>query len=221
MDQPGLDAGMHRQALRGLGRINRVSGTARHFWPAIEQLSNQLGGRPVRVLDVACGGGDVAITLSEIAWRRSVPIEVRGCDLSPTALAYARESADRRGAEVGFFEHDAHENRLPECDAIVCSLFLHHLSDSQALKFLGALRNSAGRIVQISDLIRSPLGYALAMIGCRLLTRSKIVHTDGPRSVAAAFTFAEAAALVARSSLRDASMVRHFPQRFHLTWRPS
>ncbi len=221
MDQPGLDSRLHRQALRGLGRINLISATARHFWPAIEQLSNRLAGRPVRVLDVACAGGDVAIKLSEIARRRGVAIEVRGCDLSPTALGYARESADRRRAKVGFFEHDVLENRLPECDVIVCSLFLHHLSDSQAMKFLDALRTSAGWVVQVSDLMRSPLGYAFAMIGCRLLTLSKIVHTDGPRSVEAAFTFAEAAALVARSSLRDASMVRHFPQRFHLTWRPS
>ena len=113
------------------------------------------------------------------------------------------------------------ESRLPECDAIVCSLFLHHLSDSQAMKFLGALRNSASRVVQVNDLIRSPLGYAFAMIGSRLLTRSKIVHTDGPRSVDAAFTFAEAAALVAQSSLRGAAIVHHFPQRFHLTWRRS
>ena len=221
MDQPGLDSGLHRQALCGLGRINRVSGTARHFWPAIEQLSNRLAGRPVRVLDVACGGGDVAIALSEIARRRGVAVEVRGCDLSPTALGYARESADRRAAEVGFFEHDVLENRLPECDAIVCSLFLHHLSDSQAMKFLGALRNSAGRVVQVSDLIRSPLGYAFAMIGCRLLTRSKIVRTDGPRSVAAAFTVREAGTLVEQSGLRGAAILRHFPERFHLTWSRS
>jgi len=219
MDDPGLDAGLHRQALRGLGRVNQISFTARHFWPAIEQLSNQLGGRPVRVLDVACGGGDVAITLSNIAKRRGVAVEVRGCDLSPTALEHAKENADRRGAEVGFFENDVLEDRLPDCDVIVCSLFLHHLSDQQAVEFLGTLRNSANRIVQLTDLLRSPLGYALTVIGCQVLTRSRVVHTDGPRSVEAAFAFAEAVALVTRSSLRGASIVRRFPERFYLTWR--
>lgn len=221
MDQPGLDPGLHGQALRGLDRINRISGTARYFWPELERLSEKAGRRTVRLLDAACGGGDVAIALSEIAKRRGVPFEIHGCDLSPTALDYARSRADQRGAKVGFFEHDVIENRMPDYDAIVCSLFLHHLSEKQVVSFLRGLSASASHLVQVSDLLRSPLGYALAVAGCQLLTRSKVVHTDGPRSVAAAFTLAEAIELVEQAGLHGASILRHFPARFHLIWRRS
>src|SRR5207248_3643048 len=39
MDQPGLDEGQHRQALRGLERINRLSGSARILWPPLARLA--------------------------------------------------------------------------------------------------------------------------------------------------------------------------------------
>ncbi len=221
MDQPGLEPAAHRQALRGLDRINRISGTARHFWPELEKLSTTSEKRTLRVLDAACGGGDVAIALRETAKRRRVALEVDGCDLSPTALEYARKRAAQRGAEVGFFEHDVIEHRLPQYDAVVCSLFLHHLSESQAVSFLVALRASAIRLVQISDLLRSRLGYAFAVAGCQFLTRSPVVRTDGPRSVAAAFTLEEMTDLATRAGLDRANILRRFPERFLLTWRRS
>ena len=219
MDRPDLDPRLHRQALSGLARINRVSATARQLWPELERLARGVSGRPVRVLDVACGGGDVAVGLAKLARRRGVRIDVRGCDISPTALDYARERAAENGLEVGFFEHDVLEDRLPECDAIVCSLFLHHLSSQQAARFIGSLTAAAHLSVQISDLLRTALGYAFAVVGCRVLSRSPVVHIDGPRSVAAAFTIAEVHALAARSELRDVRIARRFPERFQLLWR--
>lgn len=221
MDQSDLDQELHRDALRGLGRINQISQTARQFWPELERLARLSQGRPLRVLDAACGGGDVAIALSLTADRRQLPIELRGCDLSATALEYAREQAWRRGARVSFFEHDILEHGLPDCDAMVCSLFLHHLTDLQATSFLAGASKAVKFSLQISDLVRSRLGYAFALIGCRLLTRSEVVHIDGPRSVAAAFTIPESRALAEQAGLEGVAIQRKFPERFLLVWRRS
>ena len=70
MDRPDLDRRLHVEALRGLERINLVSGSARILWPALERLARQAGPEGVRVLDVATGAGDVPIRL----WRRA-PVE--------------------------------------------------------------------------------------------------------------------------------------------------
>jgi hypothetical protein len=59
----------------------------------------------------------------------------------------------------------------------------------------------------------------LACAGTRLLSRSPVVHVDGPRSVAAAFTPAEALDLAQRAGLTGATVVRRWPCRFLLTWR--
>ena len=60
MDDPALDLEQHRLALEGLKRVNRLSRSAAIFWPALRTLlCGQPSDRPLRVLDIACGGGDV------------------------------------------------------------------------------------------------------------------------------------------------------------------
>ena len=73
--------------------------------------------------------------------------------------------------------------------------------------------------VLINDLIRSRVGYLLAYFGTRLLSRSRLVHVDGPLSVAAALTCSEALRLADRAGLKGASLSRHWPERFLLSWR--
>jgi len=74
--------------------------------------------------------------------------------------------------------------------------------------------------VIVDDLIRSRLGYALAWAGTRLLSRSWVVHTDGPLSVRAAFTPEELLRLAERASLSGAALQRFWPERQRLIWSP-
>jgi hypothetical protein len=53
-----------------------------------------------------------------------------------------------------------------------------------------------------------------------LLTTSEVVHTDGPLSVEGAFTPEEVLDLAHRAGLRGASVVRRWPFRYLLTWKP-
>src|ERR1700685_3030274 len=89
MDQPGLDQGAHRDALAGLRRINRLSRTGRLAWSAIERLTALDPQRTWRVLDLASGGGDVAIDVARRALRRGRKVWVDACDISPFAVRYA------------------------------------------------------------------------------------------------------------------------------------
>ena len=219
MDQPDLDPAQHRQALLGLERINRVSRTAGRYWPEIKRLARRVANRPVRVLDVACGGGDVVIALARIANRQGVELQIDGCDFNPEALDHARRQARRKEAKVGFFEIDATRDLLPECDAVLCSLFLHHLEDNQVVDLLRRMTKAARHVLQVSDLVRTPLGWAYAFAGSRLLTRSPVVHVDAPLSVGAAFSLSEAAALARRADLNGIEIRTIFPQRFLMIWR--
>ena len=75
------------------------------------------------------------------------------------------------------------------------------------------------RLVLVNDLDRSLIGLILAHVVTRLVTRCDVVHTDGPRSVAAAFTTTEARAMAERAGLRGATVVRRWPCRWLLSWR--
>ena len=219
MDQPGLDAAEHARALRGLSRINTFSGSAGILWPSLRDLARAAGADGIRVLDIATGAGDVPLRL----WRKARHLEVRmriaGCDRSSVAVETARRRAADAGADLDFFRLDLFAEPLPaDYDAIACSLFLHHLHESQAVELLRRLAAAARRLVLINDLARGFVGYTLAYLGTRVLSRSPVVHTDGPLSVRAAFTPNEAVALAWQAGMTGATVERRWPCRFLLAW---
>ena len=223
MDDPSLDSVQHRHALQGLSRANRFSRSTAMLWPAIRAVAQQVGGRPVRILDIASGGGDVVLGLATKAGRSRIDVEITGCDISPLAVEVATELAQRRGfRNVRFLAEDAIHGMLAgPYDIVMCSLFLHHLPEDDARVLLRRMQELATHRVLVNDLRRTRCGYALAWAGCRLLTRSPIVHTDGPLSVRAAFSIDEVRQLAEESGLNGATITTHWPQRFLLDWRPA
>jgi 2-polyprenyl-3-methyl-5-hydroxy-6-metoxy-1,4-benzoquinol methylase len=220
MDQPGLEVSQHQEALRGLARINWLSASDAILWKPIRQLALEKSDRPICVLDLATGGGDVPIRLDRRARRGGVHITFAGADLSPSAIEFARQQASQSNARVEFFRLDALNATLPtDYDVITCSLFLHHLETDQAVDLLRRMGQAARSMVLINDLIRSRLGHVLANLGTRILTGSKIVRYDGPQSVRAAFTIPEAQQLAEQAGLQNAAISQHWPVRFLLRWR--
>jgi SAM-dependent methyltransferase len=221
MDDPALPAAEHRRALAGLARINLVSAAAASLRRPLAHLCASLpAGRPVRVLDVATGGGDVPVRLARWARRRRLPLYIDGCDVHPGAVAIAQGRAARHAVPVRFFTHDALRDGIPPgYDAVISCLFLHHLADAQATHLLAAMGEAASHLVAVNDLLRSPLAYAVAWVGTRVLSASPVVHHDGPLSVRAAFTLEEAGALAAAAGLHGARLRWQWPFRFLLTWR--
>ncbi len=219
MDQPELDDGEHRRALRALARVNVVSGVVASFWKAIRPLAHNRTERPLRILDMACGGGDVAIGLRCRAARAGLAVEVEGCDLTAVAVKHATERARASGVDVRFFRRDLLSEALPSGYDVLCnSLFLHHLELAEAERLLRDIARSDARLVLLSDLVRSRLGYQMAFWGPRLLSRSAVAHNDGPLSVRAAFTLEEVRELMARVGIEGAELRAVWPQRFLLRW---
>lgn len=223
MDQPDLDSDLHTQALCGLARVNLVSRTARILWPPIRRLARELAPQQTSVLDLACGAGDVTIGLWQAARRAGCDVRVVGADINELAVEHARQRARRAGADVEFQQCDAHRldalADVERFDAVVCSLFLHHQTEDQAVSLLRQMARISRHLVLVNDLVRGLDGYALAWLGTRLLTRSPVVHFDGPRSVAAAFTGREAKALAESAGLHGAQVAWRWPCRYLLSWR--
>ena len=220
MDEPRLAPARRAGALRALARVNTLSGVAQRIWVEIHELPNCEVPRKVRVLDIACGGGDVMISLARRAARHGLDLEVHGCDVSPEALEVARRNAAHAGIQARFFELDALRDKIPDgYDVVCCSLFLHHLDEHDAVALLGAMAKGARRTVLVQDLRRTVAGYLLALGVLRMISRSEVAHVDGPRSVEGAFSVEEARELARRAGLDGARVEACWPQRFRMTWR--
>ncbi len=220
MDQPDLNADLHVEALRGLARINFVSRSAGILWPNLAELAQTMAPRVPRILDIATGGGDVLIRLWRRARRAGFALDLEGCDISSIALEHAAARAADAGTPIRFFVYNALTGpALSGYDAVMCSLFLHHLEEIQALALLRRMAEMADRLVLVNDLQRGWTGLIAAHLFTRLLTTSPVVRIDGPRSVEAAFTAAEARVLAERAGLCSARVSRCWPFRWLLTWR--
>ncbi len=224
MDDPALAESDHLHALEALARINVVSRTAARVAKAVAGVLAADGlatrAEPVLVVDVACGGGDVTVALAaRLAGNRPrVPVEVVGLDISPRAIKRSRALAERVGSEATFVASDVLTDGCPPCDVAVSSLFLHHLDDAAAVALLRSMALAARRGIVISDLVRSPLGLALAVLGTTFLSASRVARVDGPLSVRAARMPAEYRTLCDAAGLRCASIRQVWPERVIITW---
>ena len=221
MDQPDLDPSEHIRALQGLRRINAISRCVPGLFRHIDKLVRETPSAQLSVLELACGGGDTAIKLAALARSRQLDVSVQACDLNPEAVHIARRNAERFQSSVEVFVADALDpSGFQDFDVVYCTLFVHHLDPADVVRLLTLMAARARRLVVVDDLIRSRLGYALAWTGTRLLSRSWVVHHDGPLSVRGAFTSAEILDLAAQAGLHDPLLERTWPERYRLCWRP-
>ena len=132
---------------------------------------------PGRVLDLGCGPGRNAV------WLAKAGFSVDAIDLSPEALAWARERADEAGVDVGFTCGDAFSASLPsaEYDLVYDSGCLHHLPPHRRVSYLALL-----------DRILVPGGhlgltcFASGRMGCELPDEQ--LYRDGQLHGGLAFT---------------------------------
>jgi 2-polyprenyl-3-methyl-5-hydroxy-6-metoxy-1,4-benzoquinol methylase len=219
MDAPGLDAGAHVRALRGLARLNRLARSDAILWARVRSAALSRGGR-ASVLDIATGAGDVPVALARRAAREGITLELSACDVSRVAIEEARRRAADAGAPLDAWRHDAVWAPFPRrYDVVTCSLFLHHLDRESAVALLRNAADAAGSWLLVSDLRRSRMGLAAAWLASRAAARSRIVRVDAVKSVRAAFTVAEAAELAREAGLTGAEVRRRWPWRMLLAWR--
>ena len=222
MDRPDLSVERHRRALCGLARVNALSRSSSIVWRPIRALARCDGLDELTVLDVASGAGDVAVGLCRLAASAGVRLRVVGYDISPVAVETAARRAAEAGVDARFEVADVFAQRPQRrFDVVMSSLFLHHLPEAQGVELLRWMHAAATRLTIVNDLRRSRLGYALAQVVVRLVTRSDVVHYDGPQSVAGAFRPDEAARMCAAAGWTRFEIRRVWPFRFLLTGMPS
>lgn len=219
MDDPNLDYQSHAQALRGLARLNAASFSHGSIWSEIEHEARRAS-QPLRILDIASGGGDIPIALYLRAKRLGLKVEIVGGDISADAVSYAKNIALQRQADVEFITLDVFKDDLPaDFDIVMTSLFTHHLDPDDVVMLLTKMSRAARLKMLVNDLVRSEISYCSVWLATRLFSRSAVVHYDGPVSVKASYTAFEFLEMASRAEINSATVKSFPPCRQMLVWQ--
>lgn len=214
MDRDDLPKPMLHQAFKGLRRLHRLSNACVGISKKIRALLPLHNQKEISILEFGCGdGGLLACVLAQL---RRCQINAHGCgvDFNKNAIALACARADNN---LEFISADACTFKsAKKFDVGFTSLFLHHLTSTQATTALQNMARQCRFGFVCFDLQRSFSAWLTTWIACRAVTRSKVVHNDGPRSIEAAFKCEEIFALTSELNLGRVSIQSAFPLGFYL-----
>ncbi len=202
MDDDAVDYETLRACLIDLAKVNRwtlAHGPTLAFLHNLNRRGLWPKDRPLRLIDVGSGYGDLIRTVDRWAARRGLAIELTGVDLSPWSERAAAE-ATPPGRPITWVTADIFADTRP-ADVIVSSLFTHHLPDAMIVRFLRTMETRAEIGWFINDLHRHPLPYGGFALLSKAMGWHPFVRHDGPVSIARAFTAADWRALIAEADL--------------------
>lgn len=185
MDEPCSYAEF-RDCLRDLVHVNR---TVFSYRPTLQWL-NQFAvstAEPLHIVDVGSGAGDMLRRIHRWAIQNRNAVRLTGIDLNPYSAKAAREFGSPNSIE--WITADA-LSYIPKVkvDLIISSLFAHHLSDREIVRFLQWMEQTAQRGWFINDLHRSRNSYHLFKLLARGMRWHRFVQHDGPVSIRRSFS---------------------------------
>ncbi|WP_263356189.1 methyltransferase domain-containing protein [Acidicapsa ligni] len=210
-----------RDCLRDLAQVNRVLSAYRPTLQWLEQfMQPSPHNRPLHIVDVGCGGGDMLRHIERWALRKKTSIRLTGIDMNPNAIRAAQEFTPAN-SRIRWFtgKSDSFNTTKEPVDLVISSLFTHHLSDEEIMQFLQWMESVAQRGWFISDLCRSKAAYRGFEMLARVARWHPFVRHDGPVSICRALRPAEwpQYAYASGLSLNSIRIETHWPGRLSVS----
>jgi SAM-dependent methyltransferase len=208
-----------RACLRDLTKVNQLTLAYRptlaffdRLLPKIEKL-----GRPLEIVDVGSGYGDMLRKIATWAEKRNVKVSLTGVDMNPWSARAARE-ATPPSENIQWVTADAFAYEPQNgIDVVISSLFTHHLPDDQVVKFLSWMEKTARVGFFVNDLHRHPLPYHFFRRFSKAARLHRFVQHDGPVSIARAFEPSDWKTLLTKASVAENSVKIAWKVPFRLT----
>ncbi len=172
--------------------------------------------RAFTLLDIGCGGGDLARALQRWAAQDGVTLRVLGIDTNAQAIAYARQQ-ERSGLSFRAVDSATLCIEGAKFDVIVSNHLLHHLSTSEVCALLNDCQTLSRGLTLHADIERGPLAYAGFGLLAAPLFHGSFIVPDGLVSVRRSFTAPELQAVCGP----DWQVWRPFPFRLVVGQRAS
>jgi hypothetical protein len=215
LDDPAADPAAVTCSLRNVARANRWFGGAAAVRHGLERLLRQVSpGRPLTLLDLGTGAGD--LPRRAVGWARR-----RGHVLRPIGLERSRPAAalaESAGVPCAVACAGAPPLREKSVDIVLVSQVAHHFAAESAIRLFRTCDALARIGVVVADLRRAHLAPLAFRIGATALRFDPITIADGITSIRRGYTAAELRELLAAAGV-PARVSRRPGYRLVATWR--
>lgn len=214
MDAAELRPARYAKVLGDLSRINGLTLARRPTVGFLERVrARGLGAKPLRILDVGFGAGDMLARIARWGGARGVPLDLAGVDLNPKSAPVA---AAKLGGGATLITGDYRDLAGQGWDIILSSLVTHHMAGEQRRDFLRFMEKECARGWLVNDLHRQRLPFAGYPLLASLALVDPIVRRDGQLSVGRSFRRTEWQAMIADAlpeTAAECRIFRSFPYR--------
>lgn len=189
MDSTDCDPAKLELTYRQFELVNRLfSGWRRLYCREIRPLLSR--DSATTLLDVGCGGGDLARQLAHWSGRDKLLLDVTGID--PDARAYSYASRRPHHVSVRFCQADSSDlvREGRRFDVVISNHVIHHLLPAELAQLLTDSQVLARRLSLHNDLRRNLAAYALFSLAA-LPFRGSFIRADGLTSIRRSYTRAE------------------------------
>lgn len=207
MDDFDMTGELLRKTLDQIAWINKWLGGNGITLDGVKQLLlNVKVDQEVCIVDLGCGNGDMLRVVADYMRKENRPVKLIGIDANTFTIEYARQLSQDY-PEISYVADFIPSEALSTLsyDIVLSTLFMHHFSNDDIVKYFSEITEKANIGVIVNDLHRS----RWAIILFRLLTifiPNPMVRQDGVTSILRGFRKSELEALAGRLALNDFSI---------------
>lgn len=218
MDDPHADEEMLGRTYERFGAVNAVVSRPGRLYR--RDIRPRAALRPIRILDVGAGGGDLCRFLVRRLRRDGLEAEVTALDADERAIRWASAHDDGAGIRYRCALSTDLVDEGDRYDVVLSNHVLHHLGADEFDTVLRDTRALAGPggLVSHHDIARSRLAYAAFASATWPLSPTflagSFIRVDGLRSIRRSYTAQELAA----AAPSGWTVHRHVPARLELRW---
>ena len=209
LDAPHIQKELLFKNLQELDLINRALGGHAISLNGIKKLITDKN-KIYHIVDLGCGSGDTMLYIVNWARKNGYKVKLTGVDKNLDTIHFMTNHC-KDYPEIKGVANDYHNFLETDItiDIIHCSLFCHHLRDTELIELFNYFKQYSKTGFVINDLHRHWVAYYGVYIITHLLNGSILSKNDGPISVLRAFKRKEIAALLNESQI----------MKYTITWK--
>lgn len=196
MDDPQVEVDMLKKVFRDINRTNKMLGGNQITLNAVWELVKLDTKKSYTIFDLGCGDGTMLRELAIFLEKKKINVQLKGIELRADVLDIAQKST-KGITKISYEQGNILDPKLYDghCDILLCTLTLHHFSNSQIPNILKGFSKMAKVGIVINDLHRSEISCFLFSLFRLFFTRTKIARQDGMTSIKSGFKKEELMAL--------------------------